>query len=98
MSLSICSGVTVPNCGRGRGANGGICCSILPMESPAIAEAMSVVGRGCELFALMCAHDLEGIVAKGLADPYGPHKRRLKIKNPDYSQAEGRGDLFNRSA
>ena len=40
-------------------------------------------------------HDLEGIVAKRLADPYGGRVRWLKIKNPDYSQKEGRGDLFN---
>jgi ATP-dependent DNA ligase len=43
----------------------------------------------------MVAHDLEGIVAKRLADPYGPRARWLKIKNPGYSQAEGRGELFN---
>ena len=45
----------------------------------------------------MCANDLEGIVAKRLADPYGGRVRWLKIKNPDYSQKEGRSDLFNRS-
>jgi bifunctional non-homologous end joining protein LigD len=62
---------------------------------PVITEALSVEGRGCELFELMCAHDLEGIVAKRLADPYGPRTRWLKIKNPRYSQAEGRAELFN---
>ena len=46
----------------------------------------------CEL---MCANDLEGIVAKRLDDPYNPRVTWLKIKNPTYSQAEGRGDLFN---
>jgi len=70
---------------------------LLPEGAPAIAEAVSVEGRGCELFELMRAHDLEGIVAKRLADPYGPRTRWLKIKNPDYSQAEGRGELFNRA-
>jgi ATP-dependent DNA ligase len=45
----------------------------------------------------MRAHDLEGIVAKRLADPYGPRTRWLKIKNPGYSQAEGRAELFNRA-
>ena len=50
---------------------------------------------GCELFELMRAHDLEGIVAKRLADPYGPRVRWLKIKNQDYTQKEGRSDLFN---
>ena len=38
----------------------------------------------------MCAHDLEGIVAKRLDDPYGPRVRWLKIKNRNYSQQQGR--------
>ena len=62
---------------------------ILPKGSPA--------GRGRELFELMREHDLEGIVAKRLDDPYDPRVRWLKIKNPDYSQKDGRGDLFNKS-
>jgi bifunctional non-homologous end joining protein LigD len=70
--------------------------SILPAGSPVIAEAVSVEGRGCELFELMRAHDLEGVVAKRLCDPYGPRTRWLKIKNRDYSQAAGRDELFNR--
>jgi ATP-dependent DNA ligase len=67
----------------------------LPSSSPTISEVVSVERRGRELFELMCAHDLEGIVAKRLADPYDPRVKWLKIKNPDYSQKEGRGDLFN---
>ena len=70
---------------------------ILPNGSAIISEALSVAGRGRELFELMREHDLEGIVAKRLDDPYDPRVRWLKIKNPDYSQKEGRGDLFNRS-
>jgi bifunctional non-homologous end joining protein LigD len=69
--------------------------AILPAGSPTISEAISVEGRGRELFELMCAHDLEGIVAKRLADPYDQRIRWLKIKSPNYSQKEGRGDLFN---
>jgi bifunctional non-homologous end joining protein LigD len=69
---------------------------LLPKGSVAIAEAVSVEGRGCELYELVCGHDLEGIVAKRLSDPYGPRTRWWKIKNPDYSQAEGRAELFNR--
>ena len=30
--------------------------------------------------------------------PYGPRVRWLKIKNPGYSQVEGRRELFDRSA
>jgi len=68
---------------------------ILPAKSPIISEALSVAGRGRELFELMCSNDLEGIVAKRLDDPYEPRVRWLKIRNGDYSQKEGRGDLFN---
>jgi hypothetical protein len=52
-------------------------------------RGVSVEGRGCELYALICANDLEGIVAKRLSDPYGPRTRWLKIKNPGYTQADG---------
>ena len=69
--------------------------AILPKGSPIVFEALSVTGRGRELFDLICPHDLEGIVSRRLADPYDPRVRWLKIKNPDYSQKEGRGDLFN---
>ena len=55
-------------------------------------------GNGVELFEQCCELDLEGIVAKPKQSPY----RRLdgkplwiKVKNPDYSQAEGRSELFN---
>jgi hypothetical protein len=46
----------------------------------------------------MCAHDLEGIVAKRLKDGYGSRARWLKIKSPSYSQNEGRRELFDKSA
>ena len=69
--------------------------AILPAKSPIISAALSVAGRGRELFELMCSNDLEGIVAKRLGDPYEPRVKWLKIKNGDYSQKEGRGDLFN---
>jgi ATP-dependent DNA ligase len=54
-----------------------------------------VTPRGRHLFELMRDHDLEGIVAKRLSDPYGPATKWLKIKNPEYSQKEGRWELFN---
>jgi hypothetical protein len=64
---------------------------ILPKGSPIVSEALSVAGRGRELFELMCTNDLEGIVAKRLADPYDTRVRWLKIKNPGYSQKERPG-------
>jgi bifunctional non-homologous end joining protein LigD len=69
---------------------------ILPKGSAVICEALSVTGTGHKLFELMCTHDLEGIVAKRLRDPYGPRARWVKIKNPGYSQSEGRRELFER--
>jgi ATP-dependent DNA ligase len=63
--------------------------------TPIISEALSVTGRGRELFDLMCWNDLVGIVAKRLGDPYEPRVRWHKIKNSGYSQKEGRAGLFN---
>jgi ATP-dependent DNA ligase len=40
----------------------------------------------------MCANDLEGVVAKRLADPYDPRVRWLKVKNPDYSPKDLQND------
>lgn len=68
---------------------------ILPKRSSVISAAVSVQGRGSALFDLMREHDLKGIVAKRLDDPYDPRVRWLKIKNPDYAQREGQGDLMN---
>lgn len=67
--------------------------TILPAESPIISQPLSFVGRGRELLTLRCAHDLQGIVAKRLHDPYDARVGGLKIKNPNYSQQEGRGSL-----
>jgi bifunctional non-homologous end joining protein LigD len=49
-------------------------------------------------FAEVCQQDLEGIVAKHRAGPYGEDEptRWLKIKNPEYSQARDRAELFQR--
>jgi len=70
---------------------------ILPKGSAIISEALSVTGTGHKLFELMCANDLEGIVAKRLTDSYNPRVRWLKIKNPNYSQNERRRELFDRT-
>jgi bifunctional non-homologous end joining protein LigD len=52
---------------------------------------------GCELFRLTCERNLEGIIAKPIMSIYDTAKRKsswTKIKNPDYSQVEGREELF----
>ena len=53
--------------------------------------------RGIDLFRAACQRDLEGIVGKWIHGSYQSDPRRtswVKIKNPDYSQAEGRHELF----
>ena len=60
-----------------------------------IAEAMTIDGRGRALMAAVLEYDLEGIVAKRKGDPYRRGVHWWKIKNPAYSQAEGRHELFN---
>ena len=48
---------------------------------------------------MACKLDLEGVVAKPKLSPYrelGGKPLWVKVKNPRYSQAEGRGELFKR--
>lgn len=55
---------------------------------------------GIQLYEAACSLDLEGIVAKFKHAPYIADDRRsswIKIKNPTYSQAEGRHELFEAS-
>jgi ATP-dependent DNA ligase len=56
--------------------------------------------RRCELFEKVCLMDLEGIVAKRKTSRYivaeKPSSHWIKVKNPHYSQAEGREELFER--
>jgi ATP-dependent DNA ligase len=40
--------------------------------------------------------NLEGIVAKRRSDPHDPRTRWWKVKNPTYTQAQGRQGLFKR--
>ena len=40
--------------------------------------------------------DLEGVVAKRRAEAYSPTAAWLKVKHAQYSQKEGRGELFHR--
>jgi ATP-dependent DNA ligase len=52
------------------------------------------------LYELACQLDLEEIVAKRAASLYGQTAKGeewVKIKNPAYSQKEGRRDLFKRA-
>jgi len=68
---------------------------LLPQRSKLIEETLFVPDRGRMLLTVVQQYDLEGIVAKRKADSYAPRAEWIKIKNPSYSQAEGRGELFH---
>jgi bifunctional non-homologous end joining protein LigD len=73
---------------------------ILPSPSPHILYVDHSRGNGTALYRLACQLDLEGIVAKRADGRYedNPNVRNwIKIKNPAYSQKEGRRDLFKRA-
>jgi bifunctional non-homologous end joining protein LigD len=72
---------------------------LLPTRSPQILYVDYTRGAGTELYHLACELDLEGIVAKEASAPYVQHPTKptwIKIKNPAYSQKEGRAELFKR--
>jgi ATP-dependent DNA ligase len=58
--------------------------------------AEHIEGYGVEFFLLACEQDLEWIVAKAKHSAYG--EKWFKIRNPRYSQYEGRRELFERRA
>ncbi len=71
---------------------------LIPRKASSLLYLDYINGKGVELFKMACRLDLEGVVAKPKQGPY----RRLdgkplwvKVKNPGYSQAEGRGEFFN---
>jgi hypothetical protein len=71
--------------------------SILPTGSRVISPALFVEGRGRHPFELMREHELEGTVAKRLADRYGSRLRRLKnLVRTRLLTKEGRAELLNR--
>jgi ATP-dependent DNA ligase len=61
-----------------------------------LSQVFSIEERGRDLFAAAERLDLEGIVAKRKADPYASDTVWYKIKNPAYTQADGRWELFQR--
>ena len=70
---------------------------VVPVESPCVLHVDYLPEKGKELFALACEQDLEGIVgkwAKGTYQDDGRSTSWVKVKNANYSQAEGRADLF----
>jgi ATP-dependent DNA ligase len=73
---------------------------LLPARSAHMLYVDHIKAVGTELYRVACQLDLEGIVAKRAASQYDQHanaKDWVKIKNPNYSQKEGRGDLFRQT-
>ena len=70
---------------------------IMPRVESHVRYVDGIPGRGVDFFRVGCAHDLEGIVAKWKSGTYqpGPRTSWVKIRNPRYSQWEGRRDLFD---
>ena len=70
---------------------------IMPRVESRLMLLEPIERRGCRLFELACERDLEGIVAKWANGSYqsGRGTSWLKIKNPHYSQGEGRHELFD---
>ena len=57
-----------------------------------------IAKRGRDPYRIACERDLEGIVAKWARGRYQSDGRSmswLKIKNGDYSQVQGRHELFD---
>jgi len=70
---------------------------ILPKTGGRILYTSFVPKRGRDLYRLVCAWDLEGIVAKHRHGTYSSGDRTTWVKvNPHYSQGEGRRELFER--
>jgi bifunctional non-homologous end joining protein LigD len=65
-------------------------------DNPCVRVVEHIERRGADLFRAACQHDLEGIVAKWRPGTYqsGPRTSWVKIRNPHYSQWDGRRDLF----
>jgi bifunctional non-homologous end joining protein LigD len=67
---------------------------VVPVTTGTLLRVPCFEEHGSELLEAACRLDLEGIVAKRKSDPYGAETPWYKIKNPTYTQAEGRRDLF----
>jgi bifunctional non-homologous end joining protein LigD len=61
-----------------------------------VRYADHVEREGIALYKRVCEMDLEGIVAKHSFGPYTSETKWFKIKNRNYSQMQGREELFER--
>jgi bifunctional non-homologous end joining protein LigD len=63
---------------------------------PAALFAQHIPSKGTALFAQVQHWDMEGIIAKRKDSVYSPNSEWLKIMNPDYTQHEGRHEMFTK--
>ena len=74
----------------------GILEGIIPADSP-LRYASHVEDSGVDLYRAACEQDLEGIVCKHKLSAYGSDELPwVKVLNPNYSQREGRRELFEK--
>jgi bifunctional non-homologous end joining protein LigD len=69
---------------------------LLPEDTGPLYKILTLEEEGRALFSAIRKMDLEGVVAKRKSDPYGLATTWYKIKNPSYSQGQGRVDLIRR--
>ncbi len=69
---------------------------LIPATTTVLSQVFSVKARGRDMYAAAERLDLEGIVAKRMADPYRPATVWYKIKSRTYTQGEGRWELFQK--
>jgi ATP-dependent DNA ligase len=67
---------------------------LLREDTGPLYKVLTLEEDGRALFSAIRKMDLEGIVAKRKNDLYGGAAMWYKIRNPGYSQGEGRADLF----
>jgi bifunctional non-homologous end joining protein LigD len=67
---------------------------LIPLNDSHLLYVEHLEGDGQRFFDLACEQDLEGIICKPKTSHY-PFTW-IKVKNPNYSQAEGRREWFDR--
>jgi bifunctional non-homologous end joining protein LigD len=67
---------------------------LVPEDHPRLLYMSHLDSGGTRFFKLVCKENLEGIVCKPKTSPY-PFTW-IKVKNPAYTDAAGRGEWFNR--
>jgi ATP-dependent DNA ligase len=68
--------------------------SLIPEQPSVLLYASHIDAQGRAFYRLACERNLEGMVAKRKDGVYG--QAWFKIRNPSYSQYEGRRELFEK--